>query len=272
MINITEEELRSLTEYIQKNYGLNLTKKKTLIEGRLNNLLIEKGFTSFSQYISHVFADQTSSELATMMNKLTTNHTFFMRESNHFNYLKEFVLPQITRTMKEKDFRIWSAGCSSGEEPYTLSMILQDYFGEQAKLWDAKVLATDISLKALDTAKLGIYTAEAVESLPNVWKQKYFTKLESEHFKINDKISNEVIFRTFNLMENVYPFKKKFNVIFCRNVMIYFNQQTKIELVNKFYENTEPGGYLFIGHSESINKETTKYKYIMPAVYQKEML
>lgn len=270
MLTIKESEFKELTEYIQSNYGINLTKKKNLIEGRLSNIIIEKGFNNFGKYLDHVLSDRTGNEATILINKLTTNHTFFMREWNHFEYYREHVLPSIISDIKDRDLRIWSAGCSSGEEPYTLAMINQDFFEHDKALWDSKILATDISVKALSTAERGIYPSESLSNMPNAWKLAYFNKTNDGNYGISDSVKKEVVFRVFNLMDDIFPFKRKFHVIFCRNVMIYFDNETKMELVNKFYEHTEPGGYLFIGHSESIGRDYKGYRYIMPAVYKKE--
>lgn len=132
------------------------------------------------------------------------------------------------------------------------------------------MLATDISSRVLEEASKGLYSSEDIASLPSNWKLSYFKKLGNDEFLISDRIRNEVIYRKLNLIDRVFSFKRKFHVIFCRNVMIYFDNKTKWEMVNKFYDLTEPGGYLFIGHSESLNREETKYKYVMPAVYRKE--
>lgn len=269
MINIKDAEFRDLTSYIKKRYGLNLTEKKQLIEGRLSNMIIEQGFKDFSSYLKFVFADTSGKEINSLINKLTTNYTYFMRESDHFDYFRKTVLPTLEANSKTKDIRIWCAGCSSGEEPYTLAMLMEEYFGENKYMWDTKVLATDISEKVLEIAKKGIYAEEAIKDIPKYWGLRHFSKIENGNHQISDKMRNEVIYRKFNLMSEVFPFKKKLDVIFCRNVMIYFDEKTKIELINKFYDITEPGGYLFIGHSESINKKETNYKYIMPAVYRK---
>lgn len=269
MITLKESEFRRLIEYMHRNYGINLMKKKALIEGRLNNLLIEKGYKNYSEYLNVVFADTTGTEMAFLINKLTTNYTFFMRERDHFQYFKDRVLPYLEETVKDKDLRIWSAGCSSGEEPYTLEMILSDYFEDKKYLWNTDVLATDISERVLKVAVNGIYPEEALTDVPNFWKFKYLKKIDKENYQISNEIKSKVIFRIFNLMEERFPFKKKFHVIFCRNVMIYFDYETKMKLINKFYNMTEPGGFLFIGHSESINGEECGYKNIMPAVYRK---
>jgi chemotaxis protein methyltransferase CheR len=148
-------------------------------------------------------------------------------------------------------------------------MIIDEFFGKEKFYWDTKVLATDISSKVLEEAKKGVYKNTQTDTLPSKWRLSYLNKIDSECSAFNDKIKSEVIFRKFNLMETVFPFKKKFHVIFCRNVMIYFDSKTKCELVKKFYDLLEPGGYLFIGHSESLNREETNLKYIMPAVYRK---
>lgn len=269
MISINDKDFIKLTSFIQDNYGINLSAKKTLIEGRLGNMIIEKGFKDFSDYLDYVFSMDSKNEITNLINKLTTNHTFFMRENNHFEYFRDKVLPFWVSSLKEKDLRIWSAGCSSGEEPYTLAMILADYLGDEKPKWDSKILATDISVKVLDIAERAIYGAESIDKLPSSWKLNYLKKVDKENYQFDDRIKNEVIFRIFNLMEEQFPFKKKFHAIFCRNVMIYFDAKTKTELINKFYDLTEPGGYLFIGHSESINRGETKYRYIMPAVYRK---
>lgn len=272
MLSITDQEFKHLTEYIKENYGIYLKKEKqALLVGRLSNVLIDKDFKSFNDYFNYVKADRTGEAIITLIDKITTNHTYFMREVEHFYYFKEKILPYLISASKEKDLRIWSAGCSSGQEPYTLAMIIDEYLGEDKKWWDTKILATDISSKVLDLALKGVYENEGTATLPLSWKQKYFEKLNDDKSVLVNKIRNEVIYRKFNLMDAVFPFKKKFQVIFCRNVMIYFDKETKRKLVNKFYDFTEPGGYLFIGHSESLDRNETEYKYIMPAVYRKEL-
>jgi chemotaxis protein methyltransferase CheR len=193
-----------------------------------------------------------------------------MRETDHFFFFRDRILPQLKDIVKDKDLRIWSAGCSSGEEPYTLAMIIDEFFGQEKIWWDAKVLATDISSKVLGEAAKGMYRNEDIAPLPANWRLNFFRKINQENSVLTEKLRNEVIYRKFNLMDEIFPFKRKFHVIFCRNVMIYFDANTKIKLANKFYDMTEHGGYLFIGHSESLNREETRYKYIMPAVYRKE--
>ncbi|WP_148135373.1 CheR family methyltransferase [Candidatus Formimonas warabiya] len=271
MINITEKEFKKISHYIQANYGIQLKKEKqTLVTGRLYHVLTSNNFRNFTEYYDYLVSDPTGDAAGTLIEKITTNHTFFMREADHFHYFRDQVLPVLVETAKDKDLRIWSAGCSSGEEPYTLAMILDEFLGKEKKWWDTKILATDISNRVLDQAVKGEYPNEHLTSLPVHWRNNYFKKLNGEKSVLVDRIRNEVIYRKFNLMENVFPFKRKFHVIFCRNVMIYFNDETKLDLAGKFYHWTEPGGYLFVGHAESLNRDLCRYKYIIPAVYRKE--
>jgi chemotaxis protein methyltransferase CheR len=271
MITITENEFKKLSEFIHKNYGIHLkSEKKTLVLGRLHNVLQQEGFTSFTEYYDYIVSDKTDRAVVTLIDKITTNHTFFMRETAHFYYFRDKVLPYLANTINDRDLRIWCAASSTGEEAYTLAMIIDEFFGNEKIFWDTKVLATDISEKVLDIAKKGIYSNERIAPLPSSWKINYFKKFDAENAILIDKIRNEVIYRKFNLMDVVLPFKRKFHIIFCRNVMIYFDNQTKNHLINKLYDHMEYGGYLFIGHSESLNRETTRFKYVMPAVYRKE--
>jgi chemotaxis protein methyltransferase CheR len=270
VIKITKKEFEQLSAYIKANYGIYLKpEKETLVIGRLQNELIQKGFKNFSEYYDYVIKDNTGMAVSTLLDKITTNHTFFMREADHFAYFKEVVLPYFASRVTDRDLRIWCAGCSSGEEPYTLAMILDEFFGRDKLYWDTKVLATDISNKVLEEARKGIYSNKEMETLPAKWRINHTIKQDSENSVFTEKLRSEVIFRKFNLMETVFPFKKKFHVIFCRNVMIYFDEKTKNTLVNKYYDLLEVGGYLFIGHSESLNREETRFKYVQPAVYRK---
>lgn len=270
MLSLNENDFRKLITFIKSHYGIDLSQKRQLIVGRLSNTVTAMGYSTFSEYIDHILSQKNPQDIELMLNKLTTNYTFFLRESAHFDYFRDTVLPYLERTKHNHVLSIWSAGCSSGQEPYTLSMILKEYFGNKPGNWDTRVLATDISQNALKAASEGIYDEESLSAIPSAWKQKYFKRTsEPGVYQVADVLKNNVIFRTFNLMDPI-RFKLKFDVIFCRNVMIYFDQQTKDALVQRFYNATVPGGYLFIGHSESLNKATTPYHYLMPSAYRKE--
>lgn len=270
-MTISDEEFNKLAFFIHQRCGIKLGKeKKTLVMGRLRSYLLKNQIASFSDYYDYVVSDKTGQAEKHLVSLITTNHTYFMREVDHFDYFKEVVLPDLAATVRSKDLRIWSAGCSTGNEPLTLAMIIDEYFGVNKSKWDTKLLATDISDKALTIARGGSYTEEEIAPLPARWRQAYFAKTSNDSCRIQECIKNEVIFRRLNLMDAVFPFKKKFHVIFCRNVMIYFDKKTRNELVKKFYDLTEDNGYLFVGHSESLDRTVTRYKYVKPAIYRKE--
>ncbi len=271
MITITDKEFKQLAEYIKKNYGINLKdEKKVLVSGRLQQVLIEEKCDNFTDYFNFVLSDKSGTAVTTMLNKITTNHTFFMREADHFDCFKDKVLPFVKKSVLDKDMRIWCAASSTGEEAYTLAMLIDEYLGSEKLFWDAKILATDISENVLDLAMKGIYSNEKIEPLPLYWRQNYFSRYDDENWIVKEKIKSEVIFRKFNLIQEIFPFKKKFHAIFCRNVMIYFDQETKNQLVRKLYDQLEYGGYLFIGHSESIDRFLCNFQYVMPSVYKKK--
>lgn len=270
MLKITDDEFKLLSKYIKEHSGINLKEeKKALLVGRLSNMLINLGFDSFMRYYQFLRNDKEGKELSRLIDKVTTNHTYFMREAEHFTFFSTEVLPYLEENVKNKDLRIWCAASSTGEEPYTLAMLLDEYFSRSKATWNKKLLATDLSTTVLEIAKKGVYTNDKINSLPKIWALNYFDKLSDGSYKVKSSLQRQVIFRRFNLLENVFPFKKKFHVIYCRNVMIYFDNETKMNLINKMYNSLEYGGYLFIGHSESINREHTRLKYIKPAVYRK---
>lgn len=268
-LSIDPKDHTRLVNFVQSNYGINLTQKKHLIESRLGTTVRSKGFNNFKDYVDYILQTKDQNDLEILLNKLTTNHTFFMREKSHFDLFRDTILPSLEQTKKNKVLSIWSAGCSSGQEPYTLSMIIMDHFGAKASSWDTRILATDISMNALSAARKAIYTEEDISSLPDKWKKNYVTKVADDQYTFVPKIKDNVIYREFNLMSPI-RFKIPFDVIFCRNVMIYFDQPTKDQLIKRFYNVTNPNGYLLIGHSETLNKENCPYAYLMPATYQKK--
>ena len=270
MPEMTEAEYHKLAQLIYSVSGISLKdSKQALLTSRLAGVLAQSGRKSFTDYYNSLIADTSGASVAALVDRITTNHTYFMREPAHFNFFRDTVLPHLKKTVADRDLRVWSAACSTGEEPYTLAMILDEFLDTEKSRWDCQVLATDLSEKVLKDASRGVYTAERIEPLPPMWKQRYLTRLPDGNYEIMDRIKKEVIYRRFNLIEPVYPFRKKFHVIFCRNVMIYFDAETRAAIINKLYDMTEPGGYLFIGHSEAIDRAKSKYKYVLPAVYRK---
>lgn len=267
---ITDSEFKRIVVYMKKNYGIDLSQKRVLVGGRLENYLVRNGYASYDEYMAKVESNPNSTEATDIVNVLTTNHTYFMREKEHFDYMMRVALPWAkAKAERDKDLRIWCGASSTGEEPYTLAMVILDFFGIEHKAWDTRVLATDISMKVLEHATRGIYLKEEIDPLPPRWKQRYFKKIDQEEYRVKDELKKEVIFRQFNLMNN-FPFKRKFHIVFLRNVMIYFEDSTKYQLIKKVYDYMEPGGYLFIGTTESLDRHKTQFQYVQPSIYRKQ--
>ena len=267
---LSENDFSRLMRYVKQNYGIDLRNKKELIVGRLSGEIARKGFRDFHEYVDRIIGNHNQADAEEMLNYLTTNYTYFMREPEHFKYFQNVVLPNLVeKHKKDKVLSIWSAGCSSGQEPYTLSMILKDYFSKKGEDWDTRILATDISKKILTKAQEGIYKEGGIRDLPEEWKQKYFEKNKNDDtYTISKEIRDNVIFKEFNLMSEI-NFKRKMDVIFCRNVMIYFDKGTQGELIGRLNQATNPGGYLFIGHSENITLTGTDYQHVISAGFRK---
>lgn len=179
-LEISQSDFDELTAFIKEKYGLDLARKKSIVESRLSNYVLDCGFNSFSEYLSAVYSDETGRETANLINRLTTNHTYFMRETDHFQHFMEKFLPYAEKNVLDHDMRIWSAGCSFGNEPYNLAMCMDDYFGFDRRFWDLKILATDISLNALRSAKNGIYTSMSIKNIPEDWRKKYFHHIQTQ--------------------------------------------------------------------------------------------
>ncbi|WP_297870274.1 protein-glutamate O-methyltransferase CheR [uncultured Oscillibacter sp.] len=265
-MTISDADFKRLVSFIQSTYGIDLTQKKQLITGRLSPAIRKLGYRNFSDFVSHVLEKKENDDIILVLNKLTTNYTFFMREKEHLDYFCQNIIPELVRRhQKDKCLSIWSAGCSSGEEPYNITMFLYDYLGAQANQWDTRILASDISAQALASAKRGVYSLP--DTIPQEWKRKYFTANKDGTYTVTPAVRNNVIFQTFNLMDPI-RFRRKFDVIFCRNVMIYFDQPTKDALVRRFYDATVPGGYLLISASENLS-QNAPYRRLATATFQK---
>ncbi len=271
-IPLQDDEFEQLSRFVFDNFGINLTEaKRGLVSGRLHSVLKKHGFSSFSQYYDAMIDDRDGLLLSEFINRISTNFTYFYRESDHYDFLKDTVLPYFEGVLKQKDLKIWCAGCSSGEEPYTLVMVLLDYFKVKYQEWKAGVLATDISEDVLNYARQAIYPEDRLKLLPEEWLRRYFKPLDEKEYQLKDTVKQEVHFGRLNLMNSSYPFRSKFHVIFCRNVMIYFDTQTKNDLVDRFVEMLVPGGYLFIGHSETITRNHPRLQFIKSSIYRKKL-
>jgi len=252
--------------------GINLsTEKKELLHARLGKRLRACRIPTFEEYYSLVVNNQQSSEFTHFINSVSTNFTSFFREQAHFDFLRDVIVPKFLATNynNRNSFVVWSAACSSGEEPYSLAMVLDEAFQGTGRSFH--ITATDISTKVLAQAKKGVYALDRVDKVPDIILRKYFQKgtgRSAGFVRIKDEIRQRVNFLHFNLMDG-FPWHGEINVIFCRNVMIYFDRQTQQQLVDKFYQCLAPGGYFIIGHSESISCFKHKFHQNGATVFQK---
>jgi chemotaxis protein methyltransferase CheR len=246
--------------------GINLKKgKEELVHARLQRRLSELKLNTFEQYFNFVDNDKQGKEIIKMIDVLTTNKTSFFREIQHFEFLRDRILPNLN----DQRLRIWSAACSSGEEPYSIAILLAETL-PNFQNWDIRILATDISTKVLAQAKAAVYDSETLEPVPDAWRKKYFEKADpaGKSFRVVPRLANLISFARLNFMDK-FPMRGPFDVIFCRNAMIYFDKPTQENLVRRFYELIAPGGYLMVGHSESLTGTKHNFRYIQPATYQK---
>lgn len=266
---ITDTQFHRIVTYTKGRYGIDLSEKRHLVNGRLETYIVRNGYDGFDDFMAKVNNDPNGKEAGSLINILTTNHTYFWREPIHFEFMKKVALPfWESKLGNTKDLRVWCGASSTGEEPYTLAMIMMDYFGYNHSKWDTKILATDISTRVLEHAVKGVYLKEEIEPLQANWRRRFFKQINEDEYQVTPELKGEVIYRRFNLMDPM-PFKRKFHVVFLRNVMIYFKDDVKYALVNRIYDQMEPGGYLFIGLTESLDRNKICFQYIQPAVYRK---
>lgn len=267
MIRLTEPEFTDIVEYFRSHYGINLEKKKVLIECRMSKELERYEVTSFTEYMRLLRRDGTGGIAGGMVNRLTTNYTYFMREPAHFSILSEMVFPELF-AKKYGLCQIWCAGCATGEECYTLAMCLDEYKAGNSSAVSARILATDISEEVLNKAEKGIYPVREIENIPPAWQERYCMKVDKNNFRVNENLRYNIRFRKNNLMEPLAE-ASRFDLIFCRNVMIYFDRNSRKQLVARLEESLNPGGYLFIGHAELLSRDETTLEQIYPSVYRK---
>jgi len=271
---LTEKDFLKISNLVYEHCGINLhAGKKELVRARLAKRLRVGNFRTFPEYMRHVLADRTGKEFSILIDSLSTNLTSFFREKKHFEFMRGKFLPLLLeRKRKKRNFRIrgWSAGCSSGEEPYSIAITLLEAVQGQGR-WDVKVLATDISATMLETARKGIYNKERVEPVPKIQKNKYLVlhrRNKQKVFEVSQSLRSVVIFKYLNLMKG-WPIKGRLDFIFCRNVMIYFDKSTQESLVNRYWDLLDSGGVLFTGHSESLTCVKHKFNYVQPTIYMK---
>ena len=274
-ISLGDREFNRLSAFIYEMCGIKMPPvKRTMLEARLQKRLRTIGYHSFAEYCDYLMSPRgMQQELIAMIDLVTTNKTDFFREPEHFAYLVDRVLPAWYRDVgRGRKLKIWSAGCSSGEEPYTLAMVLSD-FAELNQGFSFDILATDISTRVLEKASSAIYEEERVEGIPIVTKRKYLLKSKDKDrclVRIVPALRQKVRFGRLNFMDDDFCLPEQMDIIFCRNVVIYFDRQTQERLFNKFYRNLKPGGHLFIGHSETLNGLDVPLVQTFPTVYRRE--
>jgi chemotaxis protein methyltransferase CheR len=271
-----ESDFRRLSELISKLCGIKMPfAKKTMLEGRLRKRLRSLGLDDFEQYCNFVLSPQgLDSEYIHMVDLVTTNKTDFFREPQHFSYLTTMVLPQLLQGqgwgIKGK-LNVWSAGCSTGEEPYTLAMVLSE-FAQDYPDYNFSILATDISTRVLDKARQGVYEHEKVEPVPLPLRKKYLLRSKDQKkdlVRIAPELRRQVKFHRLNFMDDDYGIRDPLAIIFCRNVMIYFDRPTQEAVLNRFCRHLVRGGYFFIGHSETLHGFDLSLTQAAPTIYRK---
>ncbi len=276
--SLSEQDFRRLSEFIQSECGIKMPQsKKVMLQSRLQKRIRYLGMNSLEDYCNYLFSPNgTENELVHMIDVVTTNKTDFYREPRHFEYLVQNALPELISKGSAgigKDLMVWSAGCSTGEEPYTLAMVLSE-FARRCPGFKLRytILATDISTRVLEKAKLGIYEHEKVTPVPMDQKKKYLLRgkdKEKNLVRVSHELRSAVRFRRLNFLEGDFGMREPMDIIFCRNVIIYFDRSTQETLLNRFSEHLNPGGYVFLGHSETIHGLDVPLTQIAPTIYRK---
>ncbi|MAL16837.1 MAG: chemotaxis protein CheR [Balneola sp.] len=261
---LTMADFHRVQEIIYDYCGISINEgKEALVQSRLMRRMRKLGIGNFSQYLDFIQRPESGAEFLSFVDVLTTNKTSFFRESQHFDFINKVVMPK----MAGRNIKWWSAGCSSGEEPITTAITMLE--AKHKSPWSsAKILATDLSQEVLHIAKNGVYPGSRMNDIPNRLQEKYFGEIERDQYQVSPEVMNMITYGRLNLLAD-WPLKGNFQVIMCRNVMIYFNRETQQKVVDKFYDQLEPGGYLFLGHSESVSSNNKGFKNMAPAVYQK---
>jgi chemotaxis protein methyltransferase CheR len=274
---LRDREFHRFSSFIYDNVGIKMPPaKKTMLEARLQKRLKALGIPSFEEYGDYVFSQEgRATELIHLIDVVTTNKTDFFREPGHFDFMVKIALPTILQSRGDvlrDPVKIWSAGCSTGEEPYTLAMVLSE-FALSRPDFRAAITASDICTQVLQTAKTAIYPEERTDPIPLNLKKKYLMRSREKTkslVRISPKLRSLVTFKRINFMDDDLGLSEKMDIIFCRNVVIYFDKPTQQTLMRKFHKQLKPGGYLFIGHSETLSGLDVDFKAVASTVYRKE--
>lgn len=266
----TDADFALIAKMVNKNTGIVLADhKRSMVYGRLARRLRELKMNSFKEYCNFVENDKSEQELVNFVNAITTNLTGFFRENHHFEHLKDFLQEKLKKPPLGKRIRIWSSASSSGQEPYSIAMTVNETI-RNCEQWDIKILATDIDTNMVATGAKGIYAPEAAEKIPASLLKRYANRERREEgdYKMSDSLKKLISFKQLNLM-NDWPMKGPFDVIFCRNVVIYFDKETQKKLFDKMADILAPDGLLYIGHSESLFNVSDRFELIDRTTYRK---
>ncbi len=271
---LSQNEFDKLSRFIYKESGIKMPPvKRIMLQSRLQKRLRELKMTNFKDYIEYVFSQEgLNNEIIHMLDVVSTNKTDFFREPVHFDFLTSTVLPEfIDQRTGYKTLKVWSAGCSSGEEPYTIAIVLAD-FAEKNPGFDFSIIGTDISTQILQKAIDAVYKEERVANIPLETKRKYLLRSKDRKnptVKIGSLLRSKVRFGRLNFMDNTYDIADTFDVVFCRNVLIYFDRETQEKVIQKLCTKLRPDGYFFLGHSESIMNMQVPLKQIKPTIFRR---
>jgi len=267
------QQFRHLTALIKRNFGIHLPEeKRIMLSMRMQKMMRVARYDDFDGYFRDYLAQPSQETLIDLVDHVSTNHTHFWREPEHFVYYRDQILPQIIEQRRRKrkpDLRVWCAAASTGEEPYTIAMLQREVLGHLVAQWRAGLLATDISKSALVRARRGRYAADNASRLPQGLLRRYLQATSDGRYDIIESLKADVMYRPLNLIQASLPLRGNFDVIFCRNVMIYFEESTKRTLVEQMYQQLQPGGHLFIGHAETLNNLGSRFTFIKPGLYRK---
>lgn len=270
--SLSDKEFKQLSHFIQSNYGIKMPPaKKIVLQGRLQKRLKKLEMNDFGTYCDFVFSKEGQGEIIHMIDVVSTNKTDFYREPTHFEHLTEVLLPAIHQENPRKTIKVWSAGCSSGEEPYTLAIVFE-LFKEKNIGFDYQILATDISTQMLQNGANGIYKDDKITIVPNDIKKKFFLKSKDKTnpvVRVVKLLRDKVTFKRLNFMDNVYQINESFDIIFCRNALIYFERENQEKVINKLCQKLEPDGNFFLGHSESITNMNVPLRSVKPTIFKK---
>jgi len=273
---LAESEFRKISSYVTANYGIKLpVEKRVMVESRLQKRLRATGIQTFREYVDFVMSEKGQNEMLAMIDVISTNKTDFFRESSHFDYLRDFVLPEWQENQGSKTLKIWSSASSSGEESYTIAITIEEYNRTSGKPpINYSIFGTDISYGILKKAVSAIYTVDRIKDIPVDIRNRYFLRSKDRDnatVRVIPRLRSKCKFGRLNLMDASYNIPDMYDVIFCRNVLIYFDPLNQERVINKLCDNLTKDGYFFLGHSESILGKNVPLKQIKPTIYKRKV-